>query len=379
MLRSSLPFGRIFGVEVQVHVTFPLLLLLAMALSVFLAGGVGRGFALWLALCFAVFVRELARSLAAAWEGLHLRAIYLLPVGGAMAFSAADGATLQQNGARRTRWVTLSGPLANFGLGLLIFAFSVALDPRVALMEQPWISLTHILRSVVWTQFVLGAVSLLPAVPTRELLRSAADAGSSGKASVQTPGRFAANASAFSLGTAIAIAMILAGVLIPNFYWLIALGAFVLLYVQVTNVHTQATSDGVSILVREVMLTEYTLLSSSETLRGALDRTVHSLQDVFPVVRGDRLVGCIARQTIAERLVAGGDSYLQGAMQRDLHVATPDEPLVEALRRASTPGSGEFIPVVAGDALVGILTPQSLGRAVQQVNLLRPTPPPGNK
>ena len=54
--------------------------------------------------------------------------------------------------------------------------------------------------------------------------------------------------------------------------------------------------------MHEVMLTEYTLLSSSDTLQGALDRTVHSLQDVFPVVRGDRLVGSIARQTISERL-----------------------------------------------------------------------------
>jgi len=123
--------------------------------------------------------------------------------------------------------------------------------------------------------------------------------------------------------------------------------------------------------VSDVMLTEFTPLSSSDTLQGALARTVHSLQDVFPVVRGDRLVGSVSRQTIADNLQANGDSYLQGVMTRSLQLAGPEEKVVSVLRRAGAQGASEFIPVVEGAAMLGILTPQSLSRAVHQVKQVR--------
>ena len=177
----------------------------------------------------------------------------------------------------------------------------------------------------------------------------------------------------FGLGTGLALAMIVAGFVLMNL-WLVILGGFMMLGAQLSSAHTVSSTDAETILVREVMLTEYTLLSSSDTLQGALDRSIHSSQDVFPVVRGDRLVGSIARQTIAERLLSEGDSYLQGIMTRSLQLASPTDKLVEALRRAASLGASEFIPVVEDGAMIGILTPQSLSRAVQQVKLMRPAP-----
>jgi predicted transcriptional regulator len=156
---------------------------------------------------------------------------------------------------------------------------------------------------------------------------------------------------------------------------LIIAGAFLLLGAQLNNVQALAATDAEAILVQEVMLTEYTLLSSSDTLRHALASTVHSLQDVFPVVRGDRLVGSIARQTLADKLLTDGDGYLQGHMVRAMQIAAPADKLVDALRRASSLGSTDFIPVVEDDTMIGILTQQSLGRAVQQVKVTRPSLP----
>jgi CBS domain-containing protein len=377
MLRSSLPLGRIFNVDVRMHISFFLLLALAVVYSTVALGGPGRGIALWLTLCLAVFVRELARAIAAACVGLRLRAVFLLPIGGIMALSSTDGIALQNSksgkgaaaGKLNTPWVTASGPLANFALGLLILGISLATDPRVSLFAQPWIGVHHILRSLIWMQILLGAVSLLPtsSLPLRPLLRSAPGA---------TDNQPTPTAPTIGLGTLLAIAMIVAGVLLPDVYWLSILGLFVLLYLQIGKLQNQAGIGGDSILVSEVMLTEYTLLSSSDTLRSALDHTIHSLQDVFPVVRGNRLVGSISRQTMAEHLVTGGDSYLQGAMIKNLQLTAPDEKLVDALRRASTLGASEFLPVVQEGALVGILTSQSLARAVHQVKLTRPAPPP---
>jgi CBS domain-containing protein len=357
--------GRVLGVELRVHIFFPVLLAVAMAYSAVSTGGIWRGIALWLALCFAVWTRETARALAAAYAGLKLRALYLLPIGGVMAFSLRDEGDPQTS----ARWITACGPIANFGMGLLLLVFSYAFDPHVDLLLPPWVSLFHILRSVIWIQIILGVVSLLPTptMPTRQLLRS------------ETPGTPPTGRSAgpaFSTGTGIALIMIVAGFLMPQHYWLIIAGGFMLLSAQMTGAQAVHTGEAESILVREIMLTEYTLLSSSDTLRGALDQTVHSLQDVFPVVRGDQFVGTISRKVLATRLLTEGDTYLQGLMSRTIHVATPAEPLVDALRRCANLGASEFIPVVEDGALVGVLTPASLGRAVQQVKLIRPTPTP---
>ena len=365
MLRSSIPIGRLLNVDLRVHLSFPLLLALAVILSAVSGGGASRGVALWLAMCFAVLVRELARSIAAAYTGLRLRALLLLPIGGLMAFSTS---TNDADAARaNTRLLMLTGPIANFAVGLLLLGASYGFEPHVSLLAQPWISTAHLLRSFIWMQLVLGVVNLLPTptAPSRVIsAQPAAEEPAKAKAFPMP---------SFSAGTAFALAMIVAGFVLTN-VWLIILGGFMLLGSQISSAHTVSSADAESILVRQVMLTEYTLLSSSDTLQGALDRTVHSLQDVFPVVRGDRLVGSIARQTIAERLLAEGDGYLQGIMTRGLQLASPTDKLVEALRRAASLGASEFIPVVEEGAMIGILTPQSLSRAVQQVKLTRAAP-----
>jgi CBS domain-containing protein len=368
MLRSSLPIGRYLGVDVRVHLLFPLLLAFAIAYSVVSNGAATRGFGLWAALCLAVVVREVARTITAAYVGFRVRALFLLPVGGVMAFSPRAGA--KGDTAQDTRAVSIAGPLANFAAGLLLLGVSYALDPHVSLLAQPWIGTAHILRSTVWMQIVLGAVSLLPAsaMPASRLMRlrgaQNAPGGMEGASKL---------ASAFTFGTGLALAMILAGVVLLNL-WLILLGGFLLLGARLSSHNAVSSPEAEAIMVRDVMLTEYTLLSTTDTLRDALERTTHSLQDVFPVVRGNLLVGSIARQTLAERLLAEGDIYLQGIMTRSLQTAGPTEKLVDALRRSAQLGAGEFIPVVEDGAMLGILTPQSLGRAVQQLQLTRPEP-----
>jgi CBS domain-containing protein len=372
MLRSSIAVGRFMNVDLRIHISFLFLLLIAVGFSEAENGGAMRGLALWLAIWAAVLVREVARSIAATYVGLRLRALFLLPIGGLMAFStsAHDTSTPETD----TRLLMLSGPIANFGVGLLLLGTAYGFEPHVSLLAQPWISTSHILRSLVWMQIILGMVSLLP-MPSAPSSAAKPDAATDTPAGAKPAKSGVSNLLSFptfGLGTGLALAMIVAGILLMNL-WLVILGGFMMLGAQLSSAHTVSTTDAETILVREVMLTEYTLLSSSDTLQGALDRSVHSAQDVFPVVRGDRLVGSIARQTIAERLVSDGDSYLQGIMTRSLQLASPTDKLVEALRRAALLGASEFIPVVEDGAMIGILTPQSLSRAVQQIKLMRPT------
>jgi CBS domain-containing protein len=358
MLRLSFSIGRIMGVDVRLHLSFFVLFAAALAYGAADTGHTVRGFGLFAALLFAVLVRETARCIAAAFLGMRLRALFLLPVGGIMAFAPQEAAQPS------LRPIMIAAPLANFGMGLLILGLSYASAPGVKLLSQPWISPAHVLRSFVWMQFMIAIVNLLPTatLPTRQMLRMG------GSSPAQTPRPAGA---AFSLLTGVGIALLLAGLVLPNVA-LLLLGGLALLLSQVkpqTSAESNASDD---LRVDEVMLTEFTLLSSSDTLRGALERTVHSTADVFPVIRGDRLVGSVARQTLAEQLQLEGDSYVQGAMSRNLQVADPTEPLVTALRRAGAQGASEFIPVAQNGRVLGLLTPQTLRRAVHQVKQTRP-------
>jgi predicted transcriptional regulator len=369
MLRSSIPLGRIMGVDVRVHLSFPVLLIAAVAYGIAATGNAMRGVGLWCALLLAVLVREVARSIAAAYVGMRLRALFLMPVGGVMALSPPPAGTPPGN----TQVLTLAAPLANIAVGLILLGVSYASAPGVHLFTPPWIAADHILRSFIWMQFILAAVNLLASavLPTERLLR--------GGAKAEAPPPPAATAGftlpGFSLMTGMAVAMLLAGLVTANI-WLILLSGFVLVNSQMrgaAGLSAAASSDGLR--VHEVMLTDWAMLSNSDTLRGALERTAHSLQDVFPVVRGDRLVGSVSRQTLADHFLVEGDGYLQGLMTRAMQVAAPQENLVAALGRTASVGPSEFIPVVENGRVLGILTPQSLARAVQQVKQTR-TPEP---
>jgi hypothetical protein len=94
--------------------------------------GTGRVLALWLLLLFAVAVREVARALAAAWYGLDLRAILLLPTGGLMTYATLD-ATERAAEPEVQRRMAVVGPLASIGFGLLLAAIVLASAPGINL------------------------------------------------------------------------------------------------------------------------------------------------------------------------------------------------------------------------------------------------------
>src|ERR1700754_4886348 len=86
----SFSIGRFLGVEIRIHTFFLLLLGLAISYSS-VSGSTGtRGFILWLLLLLAVVIRETARAIAAAWYGLDLRSVLLLPTGGLQQFATVE-------------------------------------------------------------------------------------------------------------------------------------------------------------------------------------------------------------------------------------------------------------------------------------------------
>ena len=337
------------GVEMRVHAFFPLLAIVCLVISS--QDGILRGLGLFMVLVLAVMVRETARLLVAAWLGLRLRAVLLLPIGGLFAYADPESQENCSKGGGEFA-LALAGPLANLATALALAAAFLGASGDLKLLNQPWISAAWLVRSMVWMQAGLGTLHLLPAYPLDfgRLLRGSF----AHRHGFTLSGRAAAQ-----LGQLLALAAMVGGWLLHS-PWLMIAGFFIMIGAQIEDqgVFFQSVVDTVH--MREVMLTDFATLSPSDTLADALIRCVHSLQEDFPVVRGPQLVGIISRQRIVDALRSDGNGYVQAVMSKAFQVARPEDTLGTTIRRIQTGRGLSLIPVTDSGRVVGIVSVQNL-------------------
>lgn len=365
----SFPLGRWFGVDLRIHMFFVLLLGFCLLSTGVVGVSAWRGIALWLALLLVVFVREVARLITAAWNGLHIRSILLLPIGGLFSYSSPESAE-----RALSPWVqmamALTGPLASLLFAGIIAALMIGSAPAVSLVARPLITANHLMRSTVWLSAILGLLHLVPAYPL--------DAGRILRGSfVRTRGAAQATKTASSVGQGVgALAMIagLALLAIPNNGgagtgaaglgpWLIMVGFFIFIGAQLEDQGVVFQSVVETVRMRDVMLTEFSTMSPSDTLADALFKAIHSLQDEFPVVRGANLVGIVSRQGILQALRNDGNGYVQSIMSRSFQVAEPEDSLGLMIRRIAG-GRMSLVPIAERGRIVGIVTWQNLSSSM---------------
>jgi CBS domain-containing protein/Zn-dependent protease len=337
------------GVELRVHIFFPLLAVVLFGISGI--DGWRRGLALFFILIAAVVVRETARLLVAAWMGIKLRAVLLLPIGGLFAYANPESQEKANEGSGQFV-LALAGPLANWATAAVMTAAVWGASPNVPLYGLPLIGSADLLRSLIWMQFFLGALHFLPAYPLDfgRLLRG----NFARKHGFAPAGRATAG-----LGQVIALAAMLGGMLLHD-PWLVLAGFFIMIGAQIEDqgVFFQSVVD--TVRMREVMLTDFATLSASDTLADALSRCVHSLQEDFPVVRGPQLVGIVSRQRIVDALRNDGNGYIQSVMSRAFQVAKPEDTLGTTIRRLTAGQGLALIPVTESGRVVGIVSVQNL-------------------
>ncbi len=384
----SISAGRIFGVELRIHVTFLILLAFVWVTEwpdQGLAGG-GRGLALVGIVFAAVMLHELAHALAALQAGVTIDAILLLPLGG---IAVTDGSALSPGrpapdlaasprlgllGWRnREIRIALAGPLVSLAAGGFAAVLILAVAPEIRLWEEPFLTSTNLLRSLVWANLALGVLNLLPAYPL--------DAGHVLRALLARRLEFArATRRAVFIGQFTAMLFMLAGFLLlardrTGGMWLVMAGVFLSMAAQLEERTLVFHSVLQNVRLEDVMLTDFSTLSPADTLEDALAKAVHTLQDDFPVVRGSDMVGIVSRHRILDALRADGNAYVQSVMTRVFDVAARGESLATAFRRITAQGLS-MVPVVEQGRLVGIVTLQnlmhSMGLLAESRRLRRP-------
>jgi Zn-dependent protease/predicted transcriptional regulator len=349
----SFPAGRIFGVDIRIHVTF-LFLLGFVWFSQSLTMGVtgpGRGMALVFIIFGCVVLHELAHALVARRSGIAVRSIVLLPIGG-VTLTEDPGPSKADSG--RDIRIALAGPLMNLIIAAVAGAIIVSFTPQVKLWSQPYVHATNLPRSLFWSNLFLGAFNLLPAYPMdggrilRAMLAERMDY-------VQATRR------AVSIGQVLAMLIMMVG-LVGN-VWLVVIGFFLFVGAQLEDRSVVFRSVLETVHMEDVMLTHFSILSPADTLEDALRKAVHTLQDDFPVVRGTEMVGVINKARIVDALRRGGNGYVQPAMVRSFEVAKRTDSLAETFRKLKG-RSFSMIPVVDTGRLVGIVTLQNLTRSM---------------
>ncbi|HEV2273536.1 MAG TPA: CBS domain-containing protein [Acidobacteriaceae bacterium] len=346
----SFPLGRWTGVELRIHTFFLLLLGVCLAYTESTHLSIARGIGLWLVLVIAVAVRELARVIVAAYSGLRLRNILLLPIGGLMSYANAESA--ERAADSKVQWrMALTGPAANLSFALVVALLVAGMAPAVNLLERPWITPAHLIRSIVWMNIFLGILNVLPAYPL--------DGGRVVRGGfTKARGNAQGTRVSAGLGQILAMVSIVAGVVTMNM-WLLMAGFFILIGAQLEDQGVLFQNVVDTVHMADVMLTEFSMLAPSDTLEDALYKAIHTLQDDFPVVRGNSLVGIISRQSILDALRSEGNGYVQAVMSRSFHVAQPEDSLGTTISRFGGRGLS-MVPVTQGDRIVGIVTLQNL-------------------
>jgi CBS domain-containing protein len=226
----------------------------------------------------------------------------------------------------------------------------------------------HLMRSTVWLSAILGLLHVVPAYPL--------DGGRVLRGNfARIRGTAQATKAASGMGQGFgALAMIagLALLALPNnggagaaglSPWLIMIGFFIFIGAQLEDQGVVFQSVVETVRMRDVMLTEFSTMSPSDTLADALYKAIHSLQDEFPVVRGANLVGIVSRQGILQALRSDGNGYVQSIMSRSFQVAEPEDSLGLMIRRIAG-GRMSLVPVADRGRIVGIVTWQNLSSSM---------------
>ena len=344
---------RIAGVDVRLHLTFLLLLIFVWAPEYSAVQGSQRALALVGLIFGSVVVHEAGHALAALQGRRSARTIILLPIGGV---ALMDETGPGGGNSRREVGIALAGPLASFLTAAMAWPIVHALAPQ-ELLWPPMVHVGHLGRSLIWINVFLGIFNLLPAYPLDggRILRA-------GMLRNHDPIR--ATRRAVSLGQFFSTTFLLAGMFgainEKNWsYWLMLLGFFLFVGAQLEDRSAVFHAVLKSVRMEDVMLTGFATLSPADTLEDALAKAIHSLQEDFPVVRGNELVGIISRQRILETLHSGGNGYVQPAMNGNFDIAHRGDSLASVFAKISNQ-TLTLIPVVDGEKLVGIVTLQNL-------------------
>jgi Zn-dependent protease/CBS domain-containing protein len=355
--------GRLFGIEITVHVTWLFVFaLVAWSLSSDLgpfrhlevSDAKRIGLAIFTSLLFfaSVLIHEMAHSLVARSRGIGVRGIILFIFGGVSQFDD------EARSAPVAAWVSAIGPITSLALAgvfyLLTQAFGFATPLGTAF---GYLSFANLL---------LAIFNFIPAYPL--------DGGRVLQALVwkATGDKYRSTQAAVIVGRIFAWFMIALGIAqtlaggVTGGLWLTFIGWFLL---------QAGAAEGMQAELRRALgghsvgelATQATPISADATAEMVLQTILRTGSRALPVMLGDSLLGIVSLDDIGkvppEEL---NRTYVTAIMVResDLTLVAPDTPAIEAMQILAKSGTEQLPVVTRSGELVGFITQESVLRWV---------------
>jgi stage IV sporulation protein FB len=355
----SLRLFTVRGIDVKIHITFPLILVFA-ALQFGLVSGLASG-ALFgviaISILFAlVTLHELGHSFAAQYYGVAVKQIVLSPIGGVAQLREMPDKPMQE------LVIAAAGPAVNFAVALfmviLIPILGVQIDnPMAILTGQNGFGLASLFSYIFVYNIFLALFNLIPAFPMdggrilRALLAMRLD-------------YVKATDLAANIGRIAAVLMGIYAILNGAFFLaFIAFFIFNAASQEAAFVRYRRSLDGYT--VEQAYSPAAYSLTPSMTVRQASDLMVLGRQGSFAVVEDDTIVGFVAQADLMRALQTQPPYTPVGEIMRhDIEPSVPHDPLLEARTRMDELQL-DALPVVTAGRYAGLLSRESIDRLQQ--------------
>ncbi|MDD5679985.1 MAG: site-2 protease family protein [Candidatus Omnitrophica bacterium] len=344
-MKGSIKLFEVFGISINIHITFLLLPVLFFFMSGF------SGVLLVLIVFTCVTFHELMHSLVAKKFGIEVRNITLLPIGGVASMNKMP------DSPRQEFLIAIAGPASNIFLAAVLF---------LVLYYMPWMprevlrhplagdSVIYTLAWLPWANIMLAAFNMLPAFPM--------DGGRILRAVLALKMDYRkATRIAVGIGHVFAILFGFWGLTTGNIV-LILIALFI--YIAASSEETQVnlTETLKTFRVKDVLNSQFLALERNTPISKVLELIFHSHQEDFPVMEADRLLGFITRNDI---IIAthqfGPDKVVGDIMRTDLPVITPEDKLLK-VQGIMEESQVRALPVISNGRLSGIVTLEDIFR-----------------
>lgn len=358
-MKGAFRLLTVAGIDIKVHFTFPLVLLLGAVDWGNKHGTAGAAFGalLMLALFVCVVLHELGHSLVAQRFGITVREIVLLPIGGVAMLGKMPRKPIQE------LLIAIAGPLVNVaiavGLGLYLgFHGDLPLDgSQLVELTKAGPSTQTLLTWLLAANVSLVVFNLIPAFPM--------DGGRILRAILAMFLGFS-RATRIAAGVGQMLALALGLFAIFSGQMLLALvAAFVFL-----GAGQERAVEEARVLLSTLRLgdayNKYALtLAPGDNVHRVIDYLLTSYQPDFAVVLGGQLHGVVTRDAVLQSLMTGQDeSYVTGIMNRNVLRLDAGISLAQA-REQMAEQSAPVAAVFEGERYLGLVNQDDINEALR--------------
>lgn len=385
---GSIKLFKVHGIDIKMHITFPLILVYAaihfgfLSRSSFSLSGALFGIVVTLLLFACVVIHELSHSLVAVRMGFPVRDITLLPLGGVAQIERLPEKPSQEI------LMSIAGPLSNIVIAAILLVVGGLAGANVGsglldLVRNPLaLGWQSVLPYLIVTNLSLAAFNLIPAFPMDggRVLRALL-------ATVMPHDR--ATSLAVTIGQALAWILGLTGLLTANIM-LILVAVFVYAGAAQEGRMTAVKNVLGGLRVRQAFSRRALALVPGDPISRAADLTFESFQSDFPICAGTRnpegelacdlshLVGLLTHTDLVRALKRLPLSTpVRDVMRTEFPTAALDDGLFEVQQRMSD-ANIDAVPVMEGDRFLGLLTRRDLNEVYQLLSINPELLPGGN-